>query len=83
MTGSTERQRLLICCSVSILLHIGLLTCGIALLIKRASFQVEAGQTSAEIDFVIESVPVPATTHAAACTSDTSIGAIRLPSSYP
>jgi protein TonB len=62
MIGSTERQRLFICWSISILFHAGLLTFGVALLIKQASFQVEAGKTSTAIDLVVESMPIPSPT---------------------
>jgi len=62
MIGSTGQRRLLVCWGISILLHAGLLTFGVALLIKRASFQVEAGKTSTEMELTIESVPVPPVT---------------------
>ena len=62
MIGSTYRRRLLVCWGVSILLHAGLFTFGVTLLIKAARFQVEAGKTSTEMNLIIESIPVAALT---------------------
>jgi protein TonB len=58
MIESTDRQRGLVGWSVSILLHVGLLIFGAALLIQPARFHVEAGKTSTEIEFALEPVPV-------------------------
>src|SRR5208282_2368437 len=55
---STDRQRGIVGWSISILFHAGLLIFGAALLIQPARFHVEAGKTSTEIEFAIETVPV-------------------------
>lgn len=60
MIGATNRQRWIVCCAISILLHVGILTFSAVLLIKAARFQVKAGKTSTEMDLIIESVPIPA-----------------------
>jgi protein TonB len=58
MIRPTDRQRLVVCWSTSILLHAGLLIFGVAFLIKPARVRVEAGKTSTEIELVIEPAPV-------------------------
>jgi periplasmic protein TonB len=65
MIEAADQRRWLTCWSVSILLHVGLLIFGVALLIHPARFNVQTGQSSMEIDLVLEATPVPASTAAA------------------
>ncbi|MCE0524224.1 MAG: TonB family protein [Methylacidiphilales bacterium] len=62
MIESTDRQRERVGWSISILLHAGLLILAAVWLVHPARFSVQAGKTSMEIDLIVETAPVPATT---------------------